>query len=154
MTLFLRLCNTTKSFKLVPERQQSCTASTDRTRIIVLKLANIQNVRLVFCTLLFMWTKVGVCEYKKWAGVWEDSTLDKRKANWKHMCYTVQQFSVFGWGGWLLLWMRVLLMGERNRGMEKKKICLWGTWGWGQRQGGHENVNPDVSEVIYSSLGI
>lgn len=63
--------------------------------MIASKLAGIQNVRLMFCTHMFMWTKVGVCEYQKGAGVWEDSTLDKRKANWKHMCCTVQ-FSVLG----------------------------------------------------------
>lgn len=44
-------------------------------------------------------------------------------------------------------------MGERNRGMERKKTLFVGDMG-GQRLGGHENVNLDVSEAIYSSLGI
>lgn len=45
-------------------------------------------------------------------------------------------------------------MGERKRGGgEKKSVCGGrerGVW-W---LGGHENVNLDVSEAIYSSLGI
>lgn len=44
-------------------------------------------------------------------------------------------------------------MGERNRGMKGKKIMFVGDMG-GQRLGGHENVNLDVSEAIYSSLGV
>lgn len=47
-------------------------------------------------------------------------------------------------------------MGEREKQRnEEKKILFVGDmgWGWGQRLGGHENVNLDVSEAIYSSLG-
>lgn len=34
-----------------------------------------------------------------------------------------------------------------------ESVCKgWEQWGWWL--GGHENVNPDVSEAIYSSLGI
>lgn len=83
---------------------------------------------LMFCpNVLFMWTKEGVCEYKQLVGVWGASILDQRKANWKHMCCSVQQFRVVvivvGDGCSLLLWMRVLVMGERKRGGE----CLWGS---------------------------
>lgn len=35
-----------------------------------------------------------------------------------------------------------------------KKICLWGVGAKAWRLGGHENINSDVSEAIYSSLGI
>lgn len=50
-------------------------------------------------------------------------------------------------------------MGERTRGgkrmTKKKEICLYGGGSWrGWWLGGHENVNLDVSEAIYSSLGI
>lgn len=40
---------------------------------------------------------------------------------------------------------------QRNGG--GKKVMFVGDMG-GQRLGGHENVNLDVSEAIYSSLGI
>lgn len=40
---------------------------------------------------------------------------------------------------------------QRNEG--EKKIMFVGDMG-GQRLGGHENVNLDVSEAIYSSLGV
>lgn len=43
--------------------------------------------------------------------------------------------------------------GRKKEGRRKKNVCRgWelGVW-W---LGGHENVNLDVSEAIYSSLGI
>lgn len=45
-------------------------------------------------------------------------------------------------------------MGERKReGGEQKLFVGGGSWG-SVGLGGHENVNLDVSEAIYSSLGI
>lgn len=82
--------------------------------------------------------------------------LHKRKLNWKHMCCPVQEFRMVwevGGGCRVLLWMRVLVMGERKT-QEGKKICLWGVGAKAWRLGGHENINSDVSEAIYSSLGI
>lgn len=45
-------------------------------------------------------------------------------------------------------------MGERESKEWGKKICLLGVGAGVWWLGGHENVNLDVSEAIYSSLGI
>lgn len=123
------------------------------TRFTASELANIQNVLPMFCTQVHVNLR-GCVNTKKGARVWKASILDKSKANWKHMCCTVQQFSVVGgWGlvGYYCEWGCYWWEKETEE-WRGKKVMFVGDMG-GQRLGGHENVNLDVSEAIYSSLG-
>lgn len=55
--------------------------------------------------------------------------LHKRKLNWKHMCCPVQEFRMVwevGGGCRVLLWMRVLVMGERKTQEGGKNLFVGG----------------------------
>lgn len=62
---------------------------------------------------------------------------------------TVQQFRMVWRGVCITIVNEGVADGRKKEGRREKKICLQRVgagWWW---LGGHENVNPDVSEAIY-----